>query len=122
MIADREVSPVGLEGIIGASDDASDIVGMISGGIKISVISDLSRVAHDDIRKEEEGVVTSEHVRLDGGFFRKKILDSISGFDPIISVELHEGVKVRLIKDFGSLFLKFLEKGTIKETLLFEIS
>lgn len=43
MVADRDMEPVFWECVIWPSDDGSNIEGMVSGGIEVSVVADMSR-------------------------------------------------------------------------------
>lgn len=112
MVPHGEMEPVGLQRVLLPPKHDPHISGMLSGGIKIRIISNLGRQVHEHSVHGEEGTGTQGHIFLQEGLgLGEEALNGGAGGGPDGAGLGHEGVKRRLVEAAGVETVVVVEEG-----------
>ena len=117
VVTDGEMHPVRLDGVVGSTDHASDVVGVRVGRVEVGVVSDEDRHAHLD------GTMGEHAGRLEGfselgASLGKDSLEGSSDFEAGNLAQLHELVESGLAHDMDGTVAH--ERSIMEESLVFD--
>lgn len=94
MVADGEMGPVGHQGVLLATEHDSDVGGVLLGGVKVGVVSNVGGEVGLDGVDGEDSALEEVLVVAEGGLGgREELLDVLAGSRPDGLAQRHEQVQ-----------------------------
>jgi hypothetical protein len=107
VVTDGEVGPVGHQGVLLATEHDSDIGGVLLGGVKVSVVSNVGGEVGLDGADGEDSALEEILVVAEGGLgSREELLNVLAGGRPDGLAQRHEQVQSGLQKRKGAIFIE----------------
>lgn len=116
MIPDWHVKPVFVKSILWSSNNWSNVEGMCSWWVKVSVITNFDRYMQLNILDFVHQLRLQSELKFNSWIWSEQILKGKSGLNPVWSAKGHEWVKIWFLEDF---VFKFGEEYSIEQSMIF---